>query len=315
MTSRRLLPLIATVLMAAVTAHASEIEGLVRPATPGRTITSATVQLRRQGQASILVEVWVGASGHFEFRSLGLGAYTIHVRAPGFLDREETILIMRDNSREVIQIELQPQQASTPNSTGVVSVFDLKIPDSAKREYEQGLKERNKGGCAKALPHFEKAISTFANYADALNEVGKCYQSAGKIDRSEDSFRKAIQYGSTIFPYINLADLLVSAKHFEESQIVLRAGLEKFPKEGDLYFALSNSLFAEGRLNEAEHAALDAHSRFHASPEVHLVLAKIYASLGKHPQVISQLKTYLEENPKGPMADRVRQNLAQIEPK
>ena len=70
--------------------------------------------------------------------------------------------------------------------------------------------------------------------------------------------------------------------------------------------------FSRGRLKEAEEAALQAHQKKHRMADVHLLLAKVYLSLEKYPALIGQLRLYLEENPKGPLADRVRQNLKEL---
>jgi len=47
--------------------------------------------------------------------------------------------------------------------------------------------------------------------------------------------------------------------------------------------------------------------------DVHLMLAKVYLSLKKYPALIGQLRLYLDENPRGPAADRIRSNLKEIE--
>jgi len=304
-------------LMATLPLKASDIEGQVRSTVRSVPLKSAVIQLR--AQSLILADILADSPGRFEFHNLTIGSYVVRVDSEGFADRDETVLIMRNNSREFVLVELLPAEKPQPNTQEqtqeVVSVHELKVPDAARREYENGLKEGKKGGCSKAVPHFEKAIAAFENYADALNEIGKCFQGASMFERAEDSFRKAIQYGSSIFSYINLADVLVSRKQFEESQKVLHEGIAKFPSEGDLYFALANSLFGQGHMKEAEEAALAAHSKFHASADVHLLLAKIYVNRGKYPEVATQFKTYLVENPRGPMADRVRQNLKQLERK
>ena len=46
--------------------------------------------------------------------------------------------------------------------------------------------------------------------------------------------------------------------------------------------------------------------------DVHLLLAKIYLSRTNHQALISQLRFYLEEDPRSPLADRVRKNLEQL---
>jgi hypothetical protein len=44
--------------------------------------------------------------------------------------------------------------------------------------------------------------------------------------------------------------------------------------------------------------------------DVHILLAKAYLNLGDRSGVTAQLRLYLEEDPKGPLADQVRKSLA-----
>jgi hypothetical protein len=312
--TRTAMTLVFSLLSAGLPLYAAEVEIMVRSASRVA-VVSATAQLRRD--TFILEEHLVGSNGRIEFRNLTQGTYSVRVRAEGFHDEEVPVLIARASSREVIRVELRPvEPPRTPNRGGVASVYDLQIPASARREYEQGLKERSgKEGCIKAVPRFEKAIALYGEYADAHHELAKCFQEASRFDRAIDSFWNAIRYGSSIFPYIALSDLYVTRNRVEDARRVLLDGVAKFPDEGDLRFALSKGYYDQGLLKEAEKTGLEAHARFHRSADVHLLLAKIYLAAQAHSNVVTQLKLYLDENPKGPLADRVRQNLAEVEGK
>jgi tetratricopeptide (TPR) repeat protein len=310
---RKAMNLVLCLVSAALPAYAADIEIMVRSASR-LAIVSATAQLRRE--TFILEEHLVGSNGRLEFRNLSQGTYSVRVRAEGFHEEEVPVLIVRNNSREVVRIELRPIERPGPNRAGLTSVFDLQIPAAARREYEQGLKDRaGKDGCAKAAPRFEKAIILYSEYADAHHELAKCLQETSRFDQAADSFRHAIRYGSTIFPYIALSDLYAARNRAADARQVLLEGALKFPDEGDLRFALAKGYYDQGLLKEAEKEGLEAHTRFHRSADVHLLLAKIYLAGQAHSEVVKQLRLYLEENPKGPLADRVRQNLADVEGK
>jgi tetratricopeptide (TPR) repeat protein len=311
--TRKAMNLVLCLMSAALPAYAADIEIMVRSASR-IAIVSATAQLRRD--TFILEEHLVGSNGRLEFRNLSQGTYSVRVRAEGFHDEEVPVLIVRNNSREVLRVELRPVEQPRPNRAGLTSVYDLQIPAAARREYDQGLKDRaGKDGCAKAAPRFQKAVSLYSEYADAHHELAKCFQESSRFDQAIDAFRDAIRYGSSIFPYIALADLYGARNRAADARQVLLEGVLKFPDEGDLRFALAQGYFEQGLLKEAEKEGLEAHSRFHRSADVHLLLAKIYLAGQAHSDVVTQLKLYLQENPKGSMADRVRQNLAEFEGK
>jgi len=67
------------------------------------------------------------------------------------------------------------------------------------------------------------------------------------------------------------------------------------------------------QLKEAVAAGLEAHSRGHQSPDVHLLLAKIYEDQGNHGAELTQLLNYLDENPRGAAADQVRRQLEALQ--
>src|SRR5206468_3770086 len=120
---------------------------------------------------------------------------------------------------------------------------------------------RKRGECAKAIPHFEKAIALYDKYGDAFNEMGNCFKQEGRFEEAEDSFEKAIERNTSIYPSMNLADLYATRKRFDDAHRVIRQALENHPSEGDLYFAMARVYFDQGRMQEAEAAGLNAHSK------------------------------------------------------
>lgn len=304
------LRLVLFVLVTGVPLAASDIEGQVRAGSD--VVTRATVQLLRDRVP--VEEHPIGSNGQFEFRNLNIGSYSVRVRAEGFLEEEVGVLLIRNNSRQVILIELRPLRPNTSSNgpATAVSVADYQIPRAARREFQQGYEDRKRGQCAKAIPHLQKAIAAFERYGDAFNELGHCLRQAEDLGKAEESFKKAIEYSDTIYPSMNLADLYEAQKRFGDAHEVLRQSMLKHPAEGDLHFAMARVHFDQGRLKEAAEAGLEAHSRVHRAADVHILLAKIYLSLQNYPAVESQLRLYLDENPKGPLAGQVRKSLADL---
>jgi tetratricopeptide (TPR) repeat protein len=171
---------------------------------------------------------------------------------------------------------------------------------------------RQRGNCTEALAHFRKAIATYPKYGEAFTEMGNCLKQAGNLTEAENAFKSAIEYSRTVYASINLADMYVSQHRFAEAQRVIRTATKLDPLDGDLFFALARTYFDQNQMKEAEASALEAHSRVHRFPEVHLLLSKIYLANGNQPALLTQLETYLEESPKGPAADQVRQDISRI---
>ena len=206
---------------------------------------------------------------------------------------------------------------AVPGEPGFSPAFDpfrdLDIPRQAKKEFYLGMRARKGGQCAKTVLHLQKAVAIYPRYGEAFTEIGRCYLQMDNRAASEEAFKKAIQFSSGVYPAVNLSNLYVDEGRLDEAQQLITRLLPQNPTEGELYAALARIYFAKGRLHDAEVAGLEAHSRGHESPDVHLILAKIYEGQGNRAALITQLRTYLDENPQGTMADQVRRKLSNIQ--
>lgn len=303
--------IIVFLVLGAIPLAASDIEGRVRAGGQGPdVIKRATIQLLHE--SLIAEERLLGSDGRFEFRNLARGAYTIRIRAEGYQEQEITVNLVRPTSRESIQVDLRPLRQTPEGAAETVSVAEYQIPNAAKREYQQGLEERKRGRCEKAVPHLQKAIAAFAKYGEAFNELGICFKQMGEPGKAEDSFKKAVEYSSTVYTFMNLADLYADQKRFADAHDVLRQSIVLHPSEGDPFFTMARIYFDQGGMEEARQAGLQAHQKMHRMADVHLLLAKVYLALKQYPLLVAQLELYLDENPKGPVADRVRKNLEEL---
>jgi tetratricopeptide (TPR) repeat protein len=263
----------------------------------------------------VVDEQILGTDGRFKFRNVSAGSYVIAVHLEGYVDQEMTTVVGRRSPREFVPFTLQPTKGATAGPAETISVEDYQIPKTAKHEYEEGLRERKRGDCVQAIKHLEAAILIYERYSKALDLLGGCFKQMGNFDKAESSFKRAVLYSDTIYPYINLSDLYSEGKRFDEAQAVLRQALMKYPTEGDLHFSMALINFDQGQLEQAEREGVMAHSMTHRNPDVHLLLSKVYLKLKKYPELTTQLETYLAENPKSALADQVRKTLSDLQKK
>jgi tetratricopeptide (TPR) repeat protein len=289
---------------------AADIEGEVR-AEPNSTVAlNAKVQLLNL--RFLVDERMIGTDGRFKFRNIGAGSYVIAVQLEGYVEQEVSVVIERRMPRAFIPILLQPIKGRPQTRADTVSIAEYQIPKEARREFDQALADRQRGDCAGAISHIQRALALFDRYAKALDLQGGCLAQMRNVEAAEASFKRALLYGDGIYPYINLADLYSEGKRFDEAQALLQQALTKYPTDGDLHFALGLVYFNQGNLGEAERHGLDAHSKSHRNPDVHLMLSKIFLKQRKYPELRIQLETYLVENPKSPSAGQVRMTLSDL---
>jgi len=288
---------------------AIDIDGEVRIGSARGLAKPATVQLLHERQ--IVYEQFTGLDGRFEFHGVAPNHYVIRAIYESMPEADVAVDLMAGSISYRVPITINPPKTKSEKAS-VVSVDQLLIPAAARHEYEEGLKDRKVGLCDKAVPHLQKAVQIAPKYGEAYNEIGNCLKTQGNFMEAESAFKKAIEQNATIYPTMNLADLYVAQKKFDQAAQAVEASIAKNPNEGDLLFALARIYFEQGRMKEAETTALAAHSKIHRTADVHLLLAKIYLAAKDFPALVSQLETYLSENPTGPVAAEVRQKLKSI---
>lgn len=269
------------------------------------------VQVRLFSGEALVQETLADSRGRFRFRKVDPGQYVIRVKCDGYFGQDVQVQAAETNPH--VSIALQPTADETPLPPAFDPFRELDIPAPAKKEFNLGVREEQTGQCPKAVPHFQKAIAIYPQYGEAFTELARCQLQKKDVMAAEESFKKAIQFTPAVYPTVNLATLYVSQNRLDEAQTLVGRALTRNPTEGELYAAMARIYFAKGDAHNAELAGLEAHSRGHQSPDVHLILASIYESQHKRAALLTQLTTYLDEDPHGTKSDQVRRQLAAIQ--
>jgi tetratricopeptide (TPR) repeat protein len=251
------------------------------------------------------------AHGHFKFSKIDPGAYVIHVESDGYYAKDVPVQVANTTSHVTITLE------RTPDNPATKATFDpfrsLNIPRPAKKEYDLGMRAQKDGNCDMRLLHLQKAVSLYPQYGEAYTEIARCYLQMNDMASAETAFKRAIPISPGVYASVNLATLYINEGKIDEASILIAPLLQKNPTEGELYAAAARIHFAKGRMREAEAAALEAHTRGHRSPDIHLILAKIYEDQGRRGALLTQLLEYLDENPRGGVADQVRRQIQALQ--
>jgi tetratricopeptide (TPR) repeat protein len=249
--------------------------------------------------------------GKFKFRKVDPGSYTIHAECDGYYPQDVSVQV--SDATQPVNISLEAVH-NDPAFTSSFNPFrEFEIPRQAKKELEEAMRDQKSPLCGKALPHLQKAVELYPRYGEAFTEIGRCYLLRNNPAAAEEAFKKAIQFTPEIYPSVNLATLYVNQGRLDEAQDLITRLLPKNQAQGDLYGALARIYFAKGRIRDAELAGLEAHARGHQSADVHLILAKIYEDQHNRSALMTQLLTYLDENPRGAPADQVRKQLRDLQ--
>jgi len=241
--------------------------------------------------------------GEFRFDNLAEGMYYVRAEVEEFDPVEQKIALGRGITWE---LNLQLRERKLPlalNNPRVVSVAELqqKVPDAAKKEYEQGLKFVVKGDVSKAATHFENALSIYPEYLAARNDLGAQFLKLKRVDEAEKNFQIVMTRDPKNFnakfnlglvriehkDYINAISELNQAIAIDSTRPVARLWLGVAMLESGDLFGAERELIKSLVMGGSECIAAHYH------------LARIYLSRGDVAEASRSVRAYLDEAPKG----------------
>lgn len=196
-----------------------------------------------------------------------------------------------------------------------ISVTSMLVPGNARKEFEKGDKDARDNKFKSATEHLEKAVAEYDNYAAAWNELGGVYGASHDTQKARQAYAKAIAADAKyIPPYVNLANLQLRNQEYENAVETAGKALELNPgiEVANLIQALAD--FRLNRLDDAQKIAQEAQKGPPPIlPQWHALLAEIFLEKQDYASAAAQMRAYLKESPKGPLAPEIKKKLDQFE--
>jgi len=205
-------------------------------------------------------------------------------------------------------------------------------PKEARKAFEKGLDAQKNGRLADARQCFEKAVEIYPKYAYAWFELGAVLQNLTQKESARTAYTHAATIDSKFVPpFLSLASMAYEAEDWTQVLNFTNHVLDLDPLKYDsvtgyvldldpldyaqAYFYNAAANFKLGKIEDAEKSGLkaerlDVRPRY---PQLHLLLADIFARKNDYASAISQTKIYLEFAPHAKDADQVRERLAKLE--
>jgi len=213
-----------------------------------------------------------------------------------------------------------------------LSAIPYLIPKDARKSYESGLEAEKKSDLASARKHFETAVAIYPKYASAWFHLGIALQKENQKNAARTAYTQATTIDNRFLPpYLRLASmayeernwtvLLALTDHILALDPLNQAAVTGFVVDldsvncADAYFYNAVANYHLNKLEAAETIALKAERIVLPAnfPELHLLLAAIFAQKNHYAPAISELQTYLELAPNAKNADQARAQLAELE--
>jgi tetratricopeptide (TPR) repeat protein len=249
--------------------------------------------------------ILVDASGRFQFRGLNQGVYLVKVESTSGEFEEQTQRVefqaasgRRGSAEEVFPVDFilrRKKNQPRPEAPGVV--FAQTVPESARAEYERGLKKIKDNKSEQAIPFLQRAIEIFPDYYLALELLGTEYVKADNPSEAVPLLTRALAVNEAAPKSLYaLGVAYLKLNRLPDAETWLRKAVAQDGKNANAHLMLGIAQGRAGRLEEAE-ASLKTAYRLGGElvPDVHLYLAGIYDKQKKYGEAVRELELFLKE--------------------
>ncbi len=250
--------------------------------------------------------------GNYEFRAISGGRYHLKAVNPNdpeqYSDPADSDSTRAYSNRVQVNIYLRPPlHAGTPKTNpGTVHFSEVaqNIPKTARKAYEQGLKQQKDNHADKALVSFTQAVEIYPDYFQALTERANLLMQQNKFAEAETDFVKALRINEKYSPaFRGLGYCQIQQKHFVEAL----SNLEKaYALDPEIPMTLLLLGYANLSLNRYEEAKQCLQQSIKIGGEstarAHVSLAEIFSHEKKYKEAVEEIRTYLKLKPSAPDA-------------
>ncbi len=221
---------------------------------------------------------------------------------------------------------------STKVEGATVSAIPYKAPKDARRAYEKGLQAERNGKLADAHQYFETAVKMYPASPNAWFKLGTVLQRQNQMDAARNAYTQATAIDTKFLPpYLSLASMAYETRnwtevlsltgHIMDLDPMNDAAATKYILDLDpmnyagAYFYNAVANYKLDKIEDAERSGLKAEhlDLLTHFPQLHLLLAEIFARKNNYAMAIAQTRTYLDLAPHAEHADQVREQLARWE--
>lgn len=196
----------------------------------------------------------------------------------------------------------------------VTSAAELRVPQEARKAFDQGLAAWQKKDYQQAAEKFEKAVAEYPQYDTAYNNLGVMYAHLGQNDKSMAAFKRAVELNDkNADADRNLARLMIRQKDYPQAEELLKKSLAVEPTEASSLTMLAIAEVQDGKPDEALKDAQKVHTLPHEGYAlVHYISGEVLEEKHQYPQATAEYNLYLKEAPNGPEAGQVKSAIERL---
>jgi outer membrane protein assembly factor BamD (BamD/ComL family) len=241
-------------------------------------------------------------------------------------------LVSLDTSGSNVDVGVIVVQRAAKIEGMTLSATPYRAPKDARKAYEKGLDAEKHGKLPNARKYFENAVEIYPTYVNAWFQLGTVLEKDNQKDAARAAYTRATTIDNRFLPpYLSLASMAFQAENWTEVLSLTahifdldplnRSAVTGYVVDSDpfncadayFYNALAN--YKLNNIAEAEKSALKAEhmAMLNAFPQLHLLLAEIFARKDDYTTAISELQIYLQLVPNAKNVEQVRVQLARLQ--
>jgi tetratricopeptide (TPR) repeat protein len=262
------------------------------------------------------VSTLAGPDGHFRFKEVEPGTYTLSVATLLGSGVRKTVEIGAATADKRGRIRLGISldgDAYSPAEAAKVTVRTLQIPDRAEREYEQALSKIARRDFDGALACLRRSVEIAPKFSAAWNQLGTMAYQTQHYREAADYFRKGMEADPNAYePLVNLGGVLLNLQSLDEALKYNSEAVRRRPEDalaqsqlGMTYALLNHFDGAEKHLLISIRLDPDHFSR----PQ--LTLADVYIRKNEPERAADQLEAFLCSHPDWSKAEKMKESIAQ----
>jgi tetratricopeptide (TPR) repeat protein len=305
------------------------IEGRVTSST-GRPLTDMRVMLKT-GSYSEIASALTDGSGRFRFMNLPSGNYIVEVE-PGATEYERqaariAAIPFKEQSGhgELFRIDvvLYPRRSNnsllgTFSSADAV-VFHQEVPEVAKKEYEQGIKNLERGSFDSASQSLKRAIELFPDYYNALERLGSEYVLRDDAKSALPLLMHAVEINKDGWrAFYSLGIAKYKTNSLPESVKALQRAVELNPDSPHANMWLGMVLATDSTMRSTAIQSLEKASKLAKDPlpgQAYYYLGGLYIKNNQYKEAADAFETLLRVSPDIGDREKIKQMIGQLRQK
>lgn len=263
-------------------------------------------------------ESYTDEDGAADFADLAAGTYHVMASGDGIEDTDSGRVEVdaRDGTQSVFVTAKRTGEraVATPNP-GTVSAVELNVPAEAKKDFDNARTFMAKQNWTKAKDELVKAVTNYPQYASAYNNLGVVYARLGDRAHERESLQTAVRLDDHFAAaLVNLATMAVVDRNLSEAEPLLNRAAAADPNNVQTLVLLARVQFAQQHWEAAVATCHKVHFvHLGEEPFGHYIAAQALERENRHADAVSELHTFLQEEPTGPRADTIRKEMAAME--